>query len=74
MARRPTIATAVHAASDFLPRVVVREGDDAFVRASGDCVCAWCGREYRKHPLDPYELYDGWPWLTVLCDGRRVKL
>lgn len=71
--RRPAIATgAAHAAaSDFLPRAA--PGD--VTRASGACACAHCGRPYRAHPLDPYEVaWDGGLWLTVLCDGRRVKL
>jgi hypothetical protein len=28
-----------------------------------------CGKEYRRHPDDPYRFC-----LTVLCDGKRVKL
>lgn len=39
-----------------------------FVRASGCCVCD-CGATYYAHVHDPFE-----PWLTVLCDGQRVKL
>lgn len=42
---------------------------DAFGRAGGGAVCDWCGRELRQHPGDPGE-----PFLTVLCDLRRVKL
>lgn len=40
-----------------------------FVRASGDGLCMECGAAFEKHPIDAVE-----PWLTVLCDGRRVKL
>ncbi len=42
---------------------------DEMYRASGLCVCA-CGRDYYHHPADaePYE------WLTIRCDGTRVKL
>jgi hypothetical protein len=48
---------------------------EPFIRASGDCLCASCGREYRRHPQDKIELsYDGHPFLRILCDGTRVKL
>jgi hypothetical protein len=43
-------------------------------RADGRCVCR-CGLEYRDHPGDPAVLSNfGEPFLTILCDGRRVKL
>lgn len=42
---------------------------ETFVRAEGDCACPLCSRPYREHPADEAE-----EWLTVLCDGRRVKL
>lgn len=42
---------------------------DNYVRASGDCVCSACGATYHDHPADEVE-----DWLTVLCNGRRVKL
>lgn len=76
MARRVVIATGVaHAASDFLPRSLTRDDVPDFVRAAGDCACTWCGKPYWKHPGDPYEVTrEGVRWLTVLCDGRRVKL
>lgn len=38
-------------------------------RASGDVPCADCGNVYRLHVQHPHA-----PWMTVLCDGRRVKL
>lgn len=38
-------------------------------RASGDCVCEHCGDSYYKHAEHPLA-----PWLTMLCDGRNVKL
>lgn len=44
-------------------------------RASGQCVCDRCGKEFIRHPLDFWELgYDGEPVLHVLCNGDRVKL
>jgi hypothetical protein len=43
-------------------------------RAAGDCICP-CGREYRRHPLDFWELSnDQLPYMRVLCNGDRVKL
>jgi hypothetical protein len=45
------------------------EQREAFYRAGGGCVCEWCGRQYAAHFNDLREEY-----LTVLCDGRRVKL
>ena len=68
-----SIATGIaHNTNDFL----ARSEPGSFIRASGDCVCTHCGREYQKHPHDPYELssIDSHPFLRVLCDGRRVKL
>lgn len=44
-----------------------------FFRASGDALCAVCGKSYREHPSDRTILYDGCPFLTVLCDETRVK-
>lgn len=38
-------------------------------RASGNCVCLACGREYFDHPNAVPHL-----WLRLLCDGRYVKL
>lgn len=49
------------------PRQAKRRRDE-FVRAGGGCECS-CGETYHRHLHDPKE-----PWLTVLCDGRRVKL
>ncbi len=42
---------------------------DAFERASCNQECADCGDAYWRHCQDPYRT-----WLTVLCDGTRVKL
>ena len=44
-------------------------------RASGDCVCDTCGREYRRHPREPHEAGpEHEPYLERLCDGSLVKL
>jgi len=44
-------------------------------RADGRCICELCGEEYRRHPMDHFELsYSGEPFLNVLCNGDRVKL
>lgn len=46
-------------------------------RASGLCICQECGYFYRDHKIetDPRSVsYDGTFCLTILCDGRRVKL
>lgn len=36
---------------------------------SGDYTCEMCGWRYSRHATCPLE-----PWITILCDGRRVKL
>lgn len=52
-----------------------KDGKHEIIRASGDCICEICGKEYRRHPDDMEELsYQGLPFLQVLCDGTRVKL
>lgn len=40
-----------------------------FYRASGDCICTICNRDYYSHPTNvPF-------WhLTMLCNGDYVKL
>lgn len=44
-------------------------------RASGDCICSICGKEYWKHKLSmEYLGYNDEPYLNRLCDGRLVKL
>lgn len=42
---------------------------NGFTRAGGDVLCPDCGHKFYDHPPDPGEQS-----LTVLCDGRRVKL
>jgi hypothetical protein len=50
-------------------------GDPHGDRASCDCVCDVCHQKYAAHPMDWRVIgYGNVPFLTVLCDGRRVKL
>jgi len=50
-------------------------GDPNGERASGEAVCSECGHPYGVHPPDWRLIgYGNVPFLTVLCDGRRVKL
>ena len=44
-------------------------------RASGDCICDACGRDYYSHPY-VFEARDdeGNPFLHVTCAGDIVKL
>lgn len=52
-----------------IPAVV---GDPMGERACGDSVCEKCGQKY---PPDWRVIgYGNVPFLTILCDGRRVKL
>jgi len=44
------------------------------MRASGECFCPICCREYYDHPMERTLLFMGQPYLTVLCTGERVKL
>lgn len=68
----PGYKRAAHGMIRFL--LLLRADEDApkreaFFRAGGDVFCEVCGQEYREHVDDPID-----PWLTVLCDGTRVKL
>lgn len=46
-----------------------------FFRASGDCVCTHCSKEYRRHPMAPeYVDWNGEPYLNRLCSEELVKL
>lgn len=38
-------------------------------RASGSCMCQTCGEVYFRHARHPLDT-----WMTMLCDGRMVKL
>lgn len=50
-------------------------GPDEGERASGDMICAACGKNYYSHPADWRLIgYGDIPFLNVLCCGRRVKL
>ena len=51
---------------------VIEEPD--YVRAGGEVICQQCQQPYKRHPFDMSELYQGSPWLNILCDGTRVKL
>lgn len=56
---------------DSYPTMAGNSGD----RVSGSCLCAKCGQDYYSHPLDWQQVgYGGYAFLTVLCNGRRVKL
>ena len=45
------------------------------IRASGECICNICGKEYYDHPYDWRIIgYGGVPYLNIICDGTRVKL
>ena len=44
-------------------------------RADGSCLCPACKRPFSEHPGDVSRMaQDGSLFLTVLCDGTRVKL
>lgn len=50
-------------------------GDPNGERADGSMECEVCGKLYFDHPSDWRVIgYGNVPFLTVLCDGRRVKL
>jgi hypothetical protein len=51
----------------FRFRPAQREIDD-FPRADGAVICPYCDLPYCRHP------YDHAGVVTVLCDGRRIKL
>ncbi len=42
--------------------------EEDFGRAGGNVICKDCGLEYLEHP-DGSE-----PWMTLLCNGKQVKL
>lgn len=53
------------------------EDEEDSGRASGQCICRQCGREYREHPyaLEPKWIgVEGRPYLHRLCNGKVVKL
>jgi hypothetical protein len=56
-------------------RTAAEQTDDVdFRRASGDCVCKWCGQKYYDHPAGGPPGFDGHQFLNVLCNGDLVKL
>lgn len=60
--------------ADILERTVFStvdpmKEDVEVMRAGGECICTTCHRDYDSHPSLP-----GHNWVTVLCDGRLVKL
>jgi len=55
------------------------DGNEAFIRAGGECVCKICGKYYWEHPYCSNSRFtDGLDrdsyYLHVLCDGVHVKL
>ena len=51
------------------------DSEVAFIRASGDCTCPYCGKLYYDHPMDRENLdFNGDAFLHILCNGERVKL
>jgi len=48
---------------------------ESFPRMSGDVPCEVCGHDLYSHPMCGMILStDNQPFLTVRCDGKRVKL
>lgn len=45
-----------------------------FRRASGDSVCALCGKNYYNHPHSEHRDSNDEPFLRRLCSGENVKL
>lgn len=46
------------------------------VRASGDCLCRICGKDYYSHPYapEPWNLsFTGKPFLHRICTGELIK-
>jgi len=43
--------------------------DSNYDRADGRTLCLACGLSYSNHDRDNY-----YPWLVVLCNGKKVKL
>jgi len=51
-----------------------KKTSEEFIRASGDCICEICGKEYWRHPFSEHLSYNDEPFLNKLCDGTLVKL
>ena len=46
-----------------------------FYRASGECICSECGRDYYSHPYaSEARDRDDQPYLHIICNGDIVKL
>lgn len=52
-----------------LNHLIYQIENDNWLRASGDCLCPVCGREYRQHPA-----WQEVPTFVLLCDGSVMKL
>ena len=52
------------------------EEEEDFIRAGGEVICEVCQLPYKQHPYSykPADLFQGHPYLNVLCDGSKVKL
>jgi len=58
-----------HLPNRLVYRLVLEQIDPECVRAGGGAICETCGKPYAGHGRHP-----AFPWMTVLCDGRNVKL
>lgn len=59
---------------DLCDQCGIPEGDAHWARAGGDCLCDFCGEEFKRHPMDEtHEGINGALWLHRLCDGSLVK-
>lgn len=41
---------------------------------TGNLICPTCLKLFSDHPSDLDHLFEGRPFLRLVCDGRRVKL
>lgn len=56
-------------------RSILRLACQEMVRVSGEAICPECGKKYVDHPYDTRQVdWEGYPFLRVACDGRRLKL
>lgn len=59
---------------DLCEQCGIPEGDDHWARAGGDCLCEYCGEEFKRHPMDEMHVgINNALWLHRLCDGSLVK-
>lgn len=67
-------AVDFEAVIDLCEQCGVPEGDQHWMRASGECLCVHCGKTYSRHPMDEVHVgMNGALWLHRLCDGSLVK-